>query len=410
MAHPKHNTRRGFLLWALPAAALAAAYALYLVQSGQLQNPNQKAGPPRHVQSPAPQPAEPERSLSQEPPPQPAEPTPDDLADDLAPYPTPPDDSPEPPPASPAPTPAEAPSPDPGRSAEPTPIPLETLARNPELLPASVRLLAPLAFPVLIAGKPAGSVMLPAGSSVAVAGADADGLTLRHGEATARATFDLTDFEERVRAAEARGDASGEAPSSSPEPAPEQFSPEPTPWWMRAEPGKPVPVPVSTAAAVGGGEKGRHLSVEVIPRKRRERDELTGQQLESLRFRLKISNADINHPAEGLQVTLWAFAEYRGGKGRHHYRLLGSQSFPATIPPRESLELNSRNLAAEKKDPKGLGLEFGGWALVIRDGSGDLLLCKASQAGFENPERLDALSGESAVGRKLEPIPSGLEE
>jgi hypothetical protein len=416
MSSPKHNRPGAFPVWAALVLGLIGLYAIYLAQTGELRLPESSK-----QETPQPAPAletsqatsaheGPERAPSRKrrhSEAEPAEPLPP--IDEVMPFGETvqtPSESPVPEMAEPmVPSEVEA-IPDATPEPEPTPTPIADLLKDRHLMPSSVRLLQPTVFPVIFDGRAAGEISLPPGSSVAVTDCDGKLVTVRHGEGSISLPIERTDFEERLRekarSVQAASEAVPEVPASSMDELGRPVErPATTPWWMDAKPG-------ADAAAMPADDPGKQLKVEAIVRRRSESSAARGQATESLRLRVRISNSSITTAIDNLKVSVWMFAE--SAADRHNFRLLGSETLPATIAPRGSVELTTKDFL---KNPEGGGGKLvagAGWAVVIKNKNGEVVTSKASQSGFQNPDRLFALEPDAVFDRKLQPVKGADEE
>ncbi|MDD5199075.1 MAG: hypothetical protein PHC88_04670 [Terrimicrobiaceae bacterium] len=125
----------------------------------------------------------------------------------------------------PSPTPAQAPIPTPTAAPTPPPTPAPTPTPRPEPLawllehreswPKEVVLIEAADFPIVIGGKVAGSVKLPAGSPVEVVGLDAVSVTARHAGATQRLPIQATDLAQQALSALEAAAPSGVEPAAA---------------------------------------------------------------------------------------------------------------------------------------------------------------------------------------------------
>lgn len=117
---------------------------------------------------------------------------------------------PVPPPITPTPTPTPIPSPSPVPTPPPTPSPTPTvppappkpdplawLLAHPASCPKEVALRENIAFPVLVNGRSAGFIKLPAGTLVKVSKLEPDGLVVQHLDASRQVSFEATDLRDR---------------------------------------------------------------------------------------------------------------------------------------------------------------------------------------------------------------------
>lgn len=228
-----------------PLARLAILCALlsvgFWIWSNRQPKPNwETSGPIASVPLPAPAP-------SAVPAPAAATPTsaPETASATPVPPPTPVDAAPSPAPApvvsaeTPAPTdtapPASTPEPPPSAEPTPAPAPLEIadLARQPQLWPKQVLLVAPVRFNVIMQGKAMGSILVPARRPVILRKINPDGtVEIQYQSNTAITKHQDTDLLPRARAAALEKPAanppapsSGDSGATSPaKPSPESPS------------------------------------------------------------------------------------------------------------------------------------------------------------------------------------------
>jgi hypothetical protein len=269
--------------------------------------------------------------------------------------------------------------------ATPTPPPLDvpTVVRTPALWPPRVALVRPVPFPLSLNGKVIGQAEAPIGTALRVWRFSGQHVEVDYPNARHWVPVTSTDFMAQALATFRKNG------SVLPDPAVAAATPPRTavmPVSLVTRPVAAAPLTVAPPAVAAAPKPGASttakvtdkLAVEVL---RMKRSRIEGgdfdDKKEHIAFKVKLANGDKDLPIEPLKAEFYVFAE--SILDRAALKLLGSEQFDFTIPPRGTHDVETKELQT-MYDTTGarFGYKYEGWVLRLRDTGGKLVMAKAS--------------------------------
>lgn len=268
----------------------------------------------------------------------------------------------------------------------PTPPPLDvaTVVRTPALWPPQVALLQPYPFPVVLNGKVVGDAKAPVGTVLRVLRVGGQQVEVEFQSARHVLPLTATDLMARATATFRKN---GSILPSAPPPT------------VMATP--PPATPPTTANPLQGPVKiGERLVAEVV---RNKRSRIEGgdwdDKRERIEMKVKVTNTDPKMTADKLKGEIYVFGE--SILDRTAVKLLTSQNFDFSLPVRGTHEFTTDEVVT-MYDTTGarFGHKYEGWVLRLRDGSGNLVLIKASSPGLQRlVEKASSLTKDKTYDR-----------
>lgn len=293
-------------------------------------------------------------------------------------------------PATPAPATPEpvlvraTPTPMPVAIATPTPAPtppaldLATVARSPALWPRQIALLRPVPFPVMLNGRRAGEVTVPAGTVLRLSRVAGQQVEVEYQNSKHLISIASTDLMQRALA------TFRAAGSRVPDVAPPSVATGPV---------ATVQAPALKPAVASPTKVGEHIGAEVvrIKKSRTEGGDFDDKR-DRISLRVKLTNSDTAVAANQLKGEVYIFAA--GILDRNVVKLLGNEAFDFSLPPRGSHEFVAGEVHTEF-DTTGarFGYRYEGWLLRVRDNAGAVILVKSSMPTMaKNAEKIATLA------------------
>ena len=304
-------------------------------------------------------------------------------------------------PATPAPVIVKAtPTPAPVVIATPAPTPtpptldLATVARTPALWPPQVALLQPAAFPILLNGRAAGEVKVPAGTVLRLVRVSGQVVEVEYQAGKHVIAATSTDLMQRALVAFRNGGSVQPAKSQPVAAAPSQVA-------------APAATPPQAATAQGAGAVTfeQRVRAEVV---RKRSNKIAGgdwdDKTDRIAFTVKLANADTAAGFSDCKGEFYIFAQ--NILNPKSYRLLSKEDFAFSLPPRGTHEFSTAE-AVTQYDPTGarFGAKYEGWAMVIRDKSDKIIMKRGTPpAWLAAADKLKTLAVKSSYEHDLKPV------
>lgn len=242
---------------------------------------------------------------------------------------------------------------------------LAALARNPAWWPKWIVLTKPTSLPIVSGGIEIGKILAPSGMEFRMTQVVGVQVEVEFEGRSIRIPADSTDLRTRAAAI-----AAAPPPVSTPPPMlPVEAAPTPF------KPAEPAPV---------SSRFEEHVSIDVL--RNRKAANLTGfnDPRDTVSFKIKMANSDVRTAFENLTGELYVFAV--GGPHHSQFKLLGTQSFPVSVPARGNFEFASKEMAiftettgtATESTSIYSGFKYEGWLLRVVDNTGTVVARKAS--------------------------------
>ncbi len=281
----------------------------------------------------------------------------------------------------------------------PTPtVDFATVARTPALWPAQVALLKPVAFPVLLDGRVAGSVTVPIGTRLRLLRVSGQFLEVEHHAQKQVVPATSTDLMQSAQVTF----ASAGFVLPEPQAAPVALVPEPA--RVAAQPVLAQPVVTQPAIAPVPATFEQRVKVEAL---RTRSNKIAGgdwdDKTDRIAFTVKCVNSDTVLGFSDCTAEFYIFAQ--NILNPKSFMLLLKESFTFSLPPLGAHEFSTGE-AVTRYDPNGarFGAKYEGWALVIRDKSDKIIMTKASPpAWLPVADKLKTLTVKSSYGHDLKP-------
>jgi len=299
--------------------------------------------------------------------------------------------------------------------APPTPPPLDlaTVVRTPGLWPAQVLLTQPHGFPVMISGRVAGEVKVPAGTPLKLIRVFGPQVEVEYQNAIHIVPTDSTDLMPR-------------AVAISKNPALARPTPMPAPVFVPGTVITPVPIVDLTAEQIA-----QRVTVDVtrIKRSRSEEEEkkdgaaatptpAPGQRRannprrnyrqndeeESIELRVRLTNTDSNRAARRLKGEIFIFADSLAD--RSALKLLGSHPIDCSIQPRGNHEFTTTELTTRFWTTQRYGFKYDSWIVRIRNAEDKEVLLKSNSPSLlRNAAKLATMAAGKTYERStFEPV------
>jgi hypothetical protein len=273
--------------------------------------------------------------------------------------------------------------------ATPVPLDLATVARSPGLWPPQIALVQPAPIPLVINGRAAGQVTLPAGSVLRMRRMSTQQVEVEYQSAWHLVPLTSTDLMTRALATfRANGSVIPEVKVAAATPIP-----------MTVASAVATPAPIATGPA-GAVKIGERLQADVV---RMKRSRIEGgdfdDKLEKIELKLKLSNTDTKISADKLTAEIYIFGE--SILDRAATKLLHMQTFQFSLPPRSSHEETTEEVetAYDTTDAR-FGHKYEGWVLRIKDSTGATIFTKSTtQALLKGVEKNTKLAKNKSYDR-----------
>ena len=162
---------------------------------------------------------------------------------------------------------------------------------------------------------------------------------------------------------------------------------------------------VSTPSAAQVALAAQKITVEAV---RNKKTRITGgdfdDKTDQISFTVKLTNPDTRIALNDLKAEFYVLAQ--GMANRKSFELLGKDESTFSLPPRGNHSFVTGEVTTMWDNTGAIfGSKYDGWAILIRDGSGNLLLKKAtSPTWMAVAEKLHTVRPKTFFDKDLKPV------